>query len=93
MANLIDQIELKHKVITDKILHAFFKIVYPQLGYGFLEKVYQNALLIALKDLGMEVQPQLKIDVFSRGMQSENISQICWLRKLSSWNLKLCPTS
>jgi GxxExxY protein len=67
MANMIDQIELKHKVITDKILHAFFKIVYPQLGYGFLEKVYQNALLIALKDLGMEVRTQVKIDVFFQG--------------------------
>ena len=73
MANMIDQIELKHKVITDKILHAFFKIVYPQLGYGFLEKVYQNALLIALKDLGMEVRTQVKIDVFFPGACSRRI--------------------
>ncbi len=39
--------KLKHEEITDKILHAFFKIVYPQLGYGFLEKVYENAMVIA----------------------------------------------
>ena len=47
------KVELKHREITDKILHAFFKIVYPQLGYGFLEKVYENALVIALTSLGL----------------------------------------
>jgi hypothetical protein len=30
---------LKHADVTDKILHAFFKKVYPKLGYWFLEKV------------------------------------------------------
>jgi GxxExxY protein len=60
-------IELKHKDIIDKILHAFFKIVYPQLGYGFLEKVYKNAMLIALKSLGMEVQSQVEIEVYFQG--------------------------
>ena len=41
-------VDLKHKDVTEKILHAFYKIVYPQLGYGFLEKVYENAMAIAL---------------------------------------------
>lgn len=27
--------DLKHREITDKILHAFFRVVDPQLGYGF----------------------------------------------------------
>jgi hypothetical protein len=36
--NMNAVVELKHKDVTDKILRAFFKIVYPQLGYGFLEK-------------------------------------------------------
>lgn len=49
-------VELKHKDTTDKILHAFFKIVYPQLGYGFLEKVYENAMAIALQAMGLKVQ-------------------------------------
>lgn len=56
--------ELKHKDITDKILHAFFKIVYSQLGYGFLEKVYENALVIALTSLGLKVEQQVKIAVY-----------------------------
>ncbi len=44
---MIQEVELKHKEITGKILRAFFKIAYPQLGYGFLEKVYENAMVIA----------------------------------------------
>ena len=62
-----NQIELKHKDITEKILHAFFKIVYPQLGHGFLEKVYENALGIALQAMGLRVQQQEKIAVHFQG--------------------------
>ena len=57
-------VELKHKDISDKILLTFFKVVYPQLGYGFLEKVYENALFLALRNLGLEVRQQAKIWVY-----------------------------
>ena len=53
---LAGQTRLKHSEITDKILHAFYKVVYPQLGYGFLEKVYENALAIALTAMGLKIQ-------------------------------------
>lgn len=39
---------LKHSDLTDKIIKAYYD-VYNQLGYGFLEKVYENALLIELR--------------------------------------------
>ena len=58
---------LKHGKVTDRILHAFFKIVYPELGYGFLEKVYENAMGIALRTLGLKVQQQEKIAVYFKG--------------------------
>ena len=61
---MVTQIDLKHRDITDKILHAFFKVVYPQLGYGFLEKVYENAMVIALTAMGLKVQQQVKISVY-----------------------------
>jgi GxxExxY protein len=57
-------VDLKHKDITDKILHAFYKIVYPQLGYGFLEKVYENAMFLALQDLGLKVLQHANITVY-----------------------------
>ena len=58
---------LKHKELTDKILNVFFKIVYPELGYGFNEKVYENAMTIALTETGLLVKQQGKIDVNFRG--------------------------
>ena len=66
-SSIATPIELKHKDITDKILHAFFKVLYPQLGYGFLEKVYENALRIALQTMGLKVQQQEKIVVYFQG--------------------------
>lgn len=59
-----NQVELKHKDVTEKILHAFYKVVYPQLGYGFLEKVYENAMTIALTSMGLKVEPQVEILVY-----------------------------
>ncbi len=59
--------DLKHREITDKILHVFFKVVYPQLGYGFLEKVYENAMAIALREAGLRVQQQARIPVYFHG--------------------------
>ena len=35
-----------HYQITDKIIRAFYN-VYNDLGYGFLEKVYENALVMS----------------------------------------------
>ncbi len=61
------QFDLKHKEITDKILHAFFKVVYAELGYGFLEKVYENAMVIALRSMGLNVKTQERIVVYFQG--------------------------
>ncbi|GJQ37243.1 MAG TPA: GxxExxY protein [Anaerolineales bacterium] len=63
----IDAQNLKHKEITDEILYAFFKIVYPALGFGFLEKVYENAMVIALREMGLKVEQQVKIVVYFAG--------------------------
>ena len=43
--------DFKHTDITELIIKAFYK-VYNALGYGFLEKVYRNALAIELRRLG-----------------------------------------
>lgn len=58
----------KHSDITERIIKAFFK-VYNTLGYGFLEKVYENALMIELKKDGLEAENQRKIKVFYDGFQ------------------------
>lgn len=48
---------------TEKIIQAFYK-VYNTLGYGFLEKVYQNALLIELRNMGFECKSQAPVVVY-----------------------------
>ena len=58
---------LKHGELISKILEAFFKRVYQQLGYGFLEKVYENAMAIELRRMGLKVEQQVPIDVYYEG--------------------------
>ena len=59
---------LTHADVTDKILHAFFKKVYPKLGYGFLEKVYEKALALELHRAGLKVEQQARIEVYYDGV-------------------------
>ena len=47
-----------------KSLIGIYYDVYNELGYGFLEKVYQNAMIIELKLRGFEIESQKKINVF-----------------------------
>jgi GxxExxY protein len=60
--------ELLHKEVTDKILKAFYT-VYNVLGYGFLEKVYENAMLIELTKQGLRVIRQQHIKVHYDGQE------------------------
>jgi GxxExxY protein len=55
--------ELLHKELTGKILKVFYS-VYNELGYGFLERVYQNALFIELNAQGFKVEAQKRIKVY-----------------------------
>ena len=52
-----------HSSITEKIIKSFYK-VYNTLGYGFLEKVYENALCIELNKMGFKVLQQQNIKVY-----------------------------
>lgn len=55
--------EFKHQDITEKIIKAFYN-VYNTLGYGFLEKVYENAMMIELKTMGLNCVKQKPISVY-----------------------------
>ncbi|HEW98656.1 MAG: GxxExxY protein [Candidatus Parabeggiatoa sp. nov. 3] len=60
-----------HSDITNLILRAFYK-VYNQLGYGFLEKVYENAMLIELRKLGLYCKQQEPIKVYYDSLEVGN---------------------
>jgi len=55
--------ELLHKDLSEKIIKCFYT-VYNELGYGFLEKVYENALCIELTRNGINFEAQKSIKVY-----------------------------
>ncbi len=55
-----------HTDVTELIIKGFYR-VYNELGYGFLEKVYENAMVIALRKLELTVVQQALIDVYFDG--------------------------
>lgn len=59
--------ELLHKDLTDAIIRTYYT-VYNELGYGFLEKVYQNSLYLELKSKGFSVEAQKQIKVYYKGI-------------------------
>jgi len=58
---------LQHSNITDAIICCFYN-VYNKLGFGFLEKVYENALLIEMKKMEISAVHQHPISVFYEGL-------------------------
>ena len=65
-----------HKETTDKIIKAFYNL-YNTLGYGFLEKVYENAMLIELHSLDLSVEKQVPIKVYFKEQQvGENYADL-----------------
>ena len=54
---------LKHEEITALIIKAFYN-VYNSLGYGFLEKIYENAMIVELENLCLKAERQVPIKVY-----------------------------
>ena len=53
----------KYSEITNLIIRTFYN-VYNNLGYGFLEKFYENAMIIELRKLGLKCTKQHPISVY-----------------------------
>ncbi len=56
-------LSFKHSYLTNRIIKCFYK-VYNTLGYGFLEKVYENAMSVEFNNLGINHFKQYPIDVY-----------------------------
>lgn len=54
------------KDLVDVILKNFYR-VHNELGYGFLENVYKNALYFALLDEGLKCETEKQIKVYFDG--------------------------
>ena len=59
---------LKHRELTEKIIGVFYD-VYNELGHGFLETIYEQALAIVLAQAGMKVERQVGVSVWFRSQQ------------------------
>ncbi|NQV02135.1 MAG: GxxExxY protein [Bacteroidia bacterium] len=86
--------------LTNGIIKAYYR-VYNSLGYGFLEKVYQNAMTIELKNNGLSIKCQQKIIVFYQqtmvgeyfaDIVVENSVILSPLRKLTMLKISFTPT-
>ncbi len=55
-----------HSELTDKIIAAAYD-VHNQLGFGFAEKIYENAMIIKLGQKGLKAIQQAPITVFFEG--------------------------
>ncbi len=61
-----DHQDFKDKELTEKIIKIFY-LVYNKFGYGFLKKVYENAMMIELKKGGIPAAAQSAIEVLYEG--------------------------
>jgi GxxExxY protein len=62
---------LKHRELTQALIGIFYD-VYNELGYGFLESVYESALVTALQSAGYKVGRQVGMKVWFRGVNVGN---------------------
>ena len=58
--------KLKHADVTEAIIGAFYD-VYNELGHGFLESVYRDALAVVLLSKGVSVERENTVQVRFRG--------------------------
>jgi len=80
----------KHSDLTDLIIGEFYD-VYNELGFGFLESVYRNALQFALQDKGLIADAETPTSVFFRGrnvgdFRADLIVNQCILLELKTAN-------
>jgi GxxExxY protein len=60
--------QLEEKEVTEAIIGAAFE-VYNVLGYGFLENVYNHAMMVELRSRGVAAQTEAEIRVNYKGIE------------------------
>jgi GxxExxY protein len=59
--------EGKHEELTQRVIGVFYE-VYNELGHGFLESVYREAMRLALTQAGLQVKTEVPVPVRFRGV-------------------------
>jgi GxxExxY protein len=63
-----DQQGYKYVELTEQVIGTYYE-VYNELGFGFLENVYEGAMAVVLKSKGIDLQRQVAIPVWFRGQK------------------------
>lgn len=84
-----DERRYKHQELTEIIIGVFYE-VYNELGHGFLEKVYEEAMARALRAKGFEVKQQAAIPVWFRGEKIGDYDADLVVNKAVVVELKAC---
>jgi GxxExxY protein len=57
---------LKHSDLTEKVIGVFYD-VYNELGHGFLESTYAQAMVVALEESRLSAMREVPVPVWFRG--------------------------
>jgi GxxExxY protein len=60
------EFSVRNDPLTERIIGVFYE-VYNELGFGFLESVYREAMRIALGQAGLPVEAEFAVPVSFRG--------------------------
>jgi GxxExxY protein len=67
---------MKHTEITSSIIECAYK-VHKELGFGFLESVYQNALMVELAEKGLQAEKEKRVAISYKGhMVGDYVSDV-----------------
>jgi len=77
--------------VTEQIIGASFE-VFRELGYGFLEKVYQRAMQVELELRGMAAEIESKIEVRYKKQVVGHYRADLWVKRCVLVELKVAPT-
>ena len=83
--------QFRHAELTKSIIGCFYD-VYNELGFGFIESVYENSLSIALRAKGLDVHQQIAIPVWFRGTQVGDFDADVMVNRLILLELKTART-
>jgi GxxExxY protein len=82
---------LPHSELTRSILNCSFEVM-NELGPGFQERIYKNALLITLKQKGLQVETEQPFDVVYRGIIIGRYNADLVVEKIVIVELKCCES-
>ncbi|MFN6962979.1 MAG: GxxExxY protein [Pyrinomonadaceae bacterium] len=83
--------QFRHSDLTRDIIGTFYE-VYNELGHGFIESVYENALCITLRKKGLEVHQQGAVPVWFRGQKVGDFDADVMVNRLVLLELKVART-